>query len=194
MEFRDVLARRRMVRRHLPDPIDPALLDRIVSAGQRAPSAGNTRGQEFVVVTQPEGRRRIAELAGETDYVARGFEPWLSTAPALVVLCTSEDAYRRRYAEPDKGVSVDADWPVPWWWVDTGASLMAILLAAVDAGLSAGFLGAHAVPGLHTELALPAEVTPVGVITLGRPATDRRSSSLGRPKRDDVIHHERWQG
>lgn len=192
MEFGEVLARRRMVRRHLPDPIDPVLLERIVQSGRRAPSAGNTQGQSFVVVTDPEGRRRIAELAGEPGFVERGFEPWLSTAPAFIVLCTSEDAYRRRYAETDKGVDPSADWPVPWWWVDAGASMMAILLAAVDAGLSAGFLGAHAVPGLDVELGLPAEVTPVGVITIGRPAPDRRSSSLDRPARDDAIHRERW--
>ncbi len=60
MEFRDVLRRRRMVRSYTDTPVSAFQIDRITSAGMRAPSAGGTRGQRFVVVTSPEV---IAELA-----------------------------------------------------------------------------------------------------------------------------------
>lgn len=196
MEFRDVVLRRRMVRNYTGDPIDRAVLDRILDAGRRAPSAGHTQGQSFVVVTSVEGRRRIAELAGEMDYVDRGFDPWISRAGALIVVCVSESAYHRRYSEPDK---TDADgneieWPIPFWWVDAGAAMMALLYAAVDEGLAAGFLGVHSIEDLAVELGIPHEVTPIGIVTVGHPAPDRRSGSLARGRRrvDDVIRFETW--
>jgi nitroreductase len=196
MEFNEVVRRRRMVRNYLPDPVDAGTVGRIVSAGVRAPSAGFTQGQSFVVVTEPERRQRLADLAGEADYVARGFDPWISRAPVHIVVCVSEQAYHDRYREPDK---IDADgneiaWPVPYWWVDAGASMMAILLAAVNEGLGAGFLGVQSFDGLATELGLPESVTPIGLVTVGHPAPDRRSSSLARGRRPDgdVVHRERW--
>ena len=90
----------------------------------------------------------------------------------------------------------EANWPVPYWWVDAGASLMLILLAAVDEGLAAGFLGSHRLPELQAELSIPSDMVPIGVVTVGHPAPDRRSGSLarGRRPRTDVVHHERWGG
>ncbi len=146
MEFQDVLRRRRMVRNYLPDPIEKEVLERIVQAARRAPSAGFSQGTAFVIVTEPGLRQAIATSCDEPEYVAAGFDPWISTAPAHIVLCISEDAYHGRYREPDK-VDEDGneiDWPVPFWWIDAGAALMLVLLAAVDEGLAAGFLGANA--------------------------------------------------
>ena len=195
MEFREVLRRRRMVRNYLPDPIEKEVLERVVQSARRAPSAGFSQGTAFVVVTEPALRMAIATSCQEPEYVAAGFDPWISTAPAHIVLCVSEEAYHRRYREPDK---VDEDgqeieWPVPFWWVDAGAALMLVLLAAVDEGLAAGFLGANS-GGLRGLLQIPDEMVPVGIVTLGHPAPDRRSGSLKRGWRpdDQVIHWEIW--
>ena len=102
MEFSDVLRRRRMVRNYLDEPVDAGALRRIVDAGRRVPSAGFTQGQSFVVVTDAATRAEIARLAREEDYVGLGFDPWVSRAPAHVVVCVSEAAYHARYREPDK--------------------------------------------------------------------------------------------
>lgn len=190
MEFQDVLRRRRMVRNYRPDPVDPESLERVLAAFRRAPSAGHAQGQHLVVVTEAGMRRRLAELAGEPAYVARGFEPWLSVAPVHLVLCAREEDYRRRYREPDKA---GMDWPVPYWFVDAGCAMMAVLLAAVDEGLAAGFQGIHRMPGLAALLGIPADVAPVGVLTLGHPAPDRRSGSLSRGRRVDTVHRGRWE-
>jgi nitroreductase len=195
MDLHELLRRRRMVRSYRDRPVSREALDRVVQAALRAPSAGWSQGQSLVVVTDAAARAEIARLAGEEDYVRRGFEPWLSPAPVHLVVCVSEEAYRRRYAEPDKSDSVPvSEWPVPYWWVDGGATLMLVLLAAVEEGLAAGFLGAHALPGLSELLGLPPEVAPLGLVTLGHPAPDRRSGSLTRGRRPlhEVVHHNRW--
>lgn len=194
MELAEVLRRRRMVRRYGPDPVPEDVLERVLAAAAAAPTAGNSGGQHLVVVTAAPTREAVARLAGEEEYVARGVPAWLSTAPVHVVLVALPDEYRRRYAAPDKRRATPPDaWPVPYWWVDAGATLLALLLAAVDEGLGAGFLGIHAfAPGLGSLLDLPPGAEPVGVVTLGRPVT-HLSPAPPRPAAARRIHRDTWQ-
>lgn len=188
-----------MVRNYTDEPVAANALDRIMVAAARAPSAGFSQGQRFIVVTDRSTRSAIAAACGEDDYVAQGFDPWISRAPVHVVVCTDKGAYLERYAEPDKArngldLSEEDGWEVPYWWVDAGASMMAILYAAVDEGLAAGFLGAHATADLESALGIPDHISVVGICTIGHPAEDRRSSSLARGWRPsaEVVMRDRW--
>ncbi|MFH1103689.1 MAG: nitroreductase family protein [Actinomycetota bacterium] len=190
MEFRDVLRRRRMVRRYTGDAVPAGAVDRIVEAGVRGPSAGWSQGISVVSVTDRGTIAAIAHACGEHRYVAAGFDPWLSTAGALIVLCVEPAVYRARYSERDKDLRTLEG--VPWWWVDGGAALMAILLAAVDEGLAAGFHGGRGMDEVRRILGIPDDVEVVGVVTVGHPAPDRRSRSLARGRRRGTVHRERW--
>jgi FMN reductase [NAD(P)H] len=190
MEFREVLRRRRMVRRYTGDPVPTDSLDRILSAAVHGPSAGWSQGISVVAVTDPGRVRAIAGACGEDEYVAAGFDRWLSTAGAMIVLCVEPAVYRARYSEPDKDLAALEG--VPWWWVDGGAALMAILLAVVDEGLAAGFHGVGGIDAVRAMLGIPAEVEVVGIVTVGHPASDRRSGSLARGRRAGTIHREHW--
>jgi len=196
MDFRDLVLKRRMVRHFSDEPVAPELVQQILDLARHAPSAGFTQGQSFVVVTRPELKRAIAELCGEAAYVASGFHPFISGAPVLLIPCTSEAAYHRRYQEADKLQDDGSEivWPVPYWHMDIGCAVMQALLAAVDLGLDAGFAGAHDLDALRALLGIPAEVTPVGVIPVGHRAPDRRSPSLkrGRKPEGEYAHWERW--
>jgi nitroreductase len=210
MEFQDVVTQRRMVRHFAADPIDRAVLERIARTAQRAPSAGFSQGQRLVIVTDPGVRRRVADNCSEAYYVAEGFDPWISEAPALFIPCVSEAIYRARYGEPDKvsadvayralyGDNVEAghdddEWPVPYWWLDIGCTVMLVLLAAVDEGLAAGFVSSSDLDGLRAELGIPFDFTPVGVIPVGRKLPDKRSRSVKRSliRAEEFTHWERW--
>ncbi len=196
MQLTDVVRKRRMVRRFTAEPVDAAALDRILDLARRAPSAGYTQGQTFVVVTDPEARQTIANLCGEASYVASGFGPWISTAPVLVIPCTSEAAYHRRYQEKDKigEDGTEIEWPIPFWHMDAGCAVMLLLLGVVDEGLAAGFAGVWDQNAIRDLLEIPADVTPVGVIPIGHGAPDVPSPSLKRGRKPvaEVIHRERW--
>jgi nitroreductase len=107
------------------------------------------------------------------------------------------DAYRERYAEPDKagGRGPDA-WAVPFWWVDGGAALMLLLIAAVDARLGAGLLDIPDRDGMRTVLGIPADVEPIGLVTVGHAADSQPTSSgTRRPRRPlaDDLHWQHWR-
>ena len=75
-------------------------------------------------------------------------------------------------------------------------SVLLILLTEVDHGLGACFFGipAERVDRYRAAFGVPEEFTPVGAVTVGYPAPDRRSPSLRRGRRgvDQVVHHGRW--
>ncbi|MEO8285845.1 MAG: nitroreductase family protein [Chloroflexota bacterium] len=196
MEFSEVVRKRRMVRHFTQEPVAPEVLNRILDLAMRAPSAGYTQGQSFVVVTRPDLKAEIARLCGEEFYVESGWDPWISEAPVLVIPCTSEAAYHRRYQEPDKMEPGGEEivWPVPFWFMDIGCAVENLLLAVVDEGLAAGFAGVHDLAALRTLLGIPDEVTPVGVIPVGHGAPDMPSPSLkrGRKPWEDYVHREQW--
>jgi nitroreductase len=197
MDFAEVVRKRRMVRNYdASRPVAREVLERIAAAAQRAPSAGFSQGQRVVIVTDAVRRKAIAEICDEAEYVAAGFDPWVSRAPALFVPTVSERIYHRRYQEPDKlqDDGTEIDWPVPYWWTDIGATALLIHQAAIAEGLAAGFLGMADYTELKSYLGIPDEHAPIGVVTVGYPLPDRRSKSLKRGwvPMADFAHWEKW--
>lgn len=198
MQFADVVAARRMVRRYRDAPVPVAVLERVATTALQGPSAGFSQGVRLVVVTDTAQRRRIAAICGEDEHVAAGRTPWLSVAPAHVVLAVRENDYRERYAEADKATARGpGGWSAPYWWVDAGAALMLLLLAAVDEGLGAGVLDIAQPQRLRDLLHVPDDVAPVCLVTLGYADIGPQPAGSARRDRrpaDDTIWWERWGG
>ena len=193
MEFTEILRKRRMVRSFEDRPLPATVVERILSAGLRSPSAGFTQGVDLVVLSGPVETARYWDAT--LDEGDRESFPWpgLLRAPLLVVVLSSEELYRRRYAEPDK--SPTTDFEVPWWYVDAAFAALLLQLAAVDAGLGALFFQSHRVPALRRALRIPSTHAPVGTVAVGHPATDRPSSSVTTRRRrtlDEVVHFGHW--
>jgi FMN reductase [NAD(P)H] len=203
VEFRELLKHRRMVRHYDAQPIPRETLERIVKTVRRAPSGGFSQGQRLIVVTDAEKRARIADLLHENQWVAQGREPWLSVAPAHIVVCTREQDYHDRYNEPDKlalTAGVEIEWPAPFWFVDAGAALMLLLLAAIDEGLAAGVYGVTVpeMQGFKDLLGVPDDIAVVAGVTVGKgradPSSSRASSRMSQRRRpfEEVVRWEHW--
>jgi nitroreductase len=199
VELTDIVRKRRMVRNYDPDrPVPPAAVERLLDHAVRAPSAGFSQGWGFLVLESPDDRALFWEATTPDD---RDPNPWLEgmrRAPLIVVPHSNQSAYLDRYAEPDKGWT-DRDparWPVPYWHIDTGFAAMLMMLTAVDAGLVSCFFGIppERIPAYRTAFGVPPQFTPIGALTVGYPAPDRRSPSLKRGRRpaDQVVHRGRW--
>ena len=197
MEFVDVVMKRRAVRRFEEGGVPREAIEKIARLAQRTPSAGFSQGQRLVVVTDPERRREVARVCREDDYVEMGFGPWISECAAQFVPCVSEEIYHRRYREPDKldESGTEIDWPIPYWWVDVGATMQNVMLAAVNEGLGCGFVGTDDIPALKRVLGLPDEFSPIGVMPVGIAVPDKRSPSLKRGwvPFEEFARWERWE-
>ena len=204
MDFRDVLTQRRSVRTYADKPVPRDVLERIANAAVVwAPSAGFSQGLRLVVVTDPEQRRLVATAASGGERPPDEPPSWGEAAPAQVVVLTREEDYHERYRQPDKLAVTggrEIDWPAPYWYVDAGAALMALMLAAIDEGLVTAVFGVVDVPALFDALDLPDDVHFVAVVTMGYPAGGVDEASAGasvftrrRKERADVVRWERWQ-
>jgi nitroreductase len=191
-----------MVRSYTTEPVDPAVVDRVLANATRAPSAGFSQGWGFLVLDTEDDVRRYwavtADSVDDPDEWLRG----MMRAPVVVVPCSSKAAYLSRYAEPDKGWTDldEARWPVPFWHMDAAMASLLILQTAVDAGIGGCFFGIppERVAAVRGEFAIPDAFDPVGAITLGHPAAEPGASGspTRRPRKDlaEVVHRGNWGG
>ncbi len=202
MELADALARRHMVRSFSSATVDPDHVAAVLDAATRSPSAGNSQGVDLVVLEGPDETARYWDVTLPASRRA-GFR-WqgLLRAPVLVVVAADPDRYVARYGEPDKARSrlggERSAWTVPFWHVDAGMAVMAMLLRATDLGLGALFFGLfeHAA-AVAAALGVPEDRSLVGTVALGHPdpalaATEGRGRSADRPRRHDQIHRGAW--
>jgi nitroreductase len=198
MELSQAIRSRRMTRNYTDEPVAPHLVDAMLDAAVRAPSAGFSQGWDFLVLADPARVNRYWSLttdeAAEPDRWLRG----MRRAPVLIVAFSHKGAYLDRYAEPDKGWS-DRDeerWPVPYWHMDTAMAVMLMLLTAQDVGLGACYFGlpAHAADSVRQAFGVPGDRSPIGVVSVGHRADElvRGSAARGRRPMSAVVHRGSW--
>ncbi len=191
---------RKMTRHFTDQPVEVGVLDELLSAALRAPSAGFAQGVELLVLTSPSSRALFWESIGDqiwrqTSASAAGLMP----APVLIVPLASARSYLDRYSRDDKVNSSlyqkEAEaWPVPYWLIDAGFAAMTILLGAADVGLGALFFqlqGREA--NLCNQFSIPPDYEPIGAIALGYPAAHPLNRSRAvRRSLHEVTHREHW--
>jgi nitroreductase len=199
MEFKDVVRRRRMIRRFDQRPVPTDVLDRILDAGRRAPSAGFSQGLELLVLDTPETIAEFWAITRDDEF------PWededIAVGPTVLVLPLPDKArYLTRYSEDDKiafGMDEEEHWPVRFWDIDAAMSAMLMLLAAVDEGLGGWYFGiTHGERELLDRFGVPAELRPIGIIGFGYRAADEEPQGSWTKRRrrpfEDQIHRNGW--
>lgn len=172
----DLLARQRAIRRFTSEPVDDALIERILAAATRAPSARNVQPWRFIVIRDAATKGSLGaifdELGGQL-YGANAPDrtPW-AEVPVLIVI-TSEYAF----GTTESGVAA------------LGASIYPavqnLLLAAQAAGLG-GVLTTRwkaRETELRPLLGLPETMAVHAIIPLGWPA-QRPGKNRRRPVRE----------
>jgi nitroreductase len=190
-----------MVRSFSPEPVGRPVLDHILEAALRSPTAGNTGGTAWVVLEGEAETRKYWEATTDGEWRSgSGRWPGLRRAPVIALAYASAAAYVARYTEPDKSASGlgagENAWAVPYWTGDAAFGVMTMLLAAVDAGLGACVLGNFRGEGaLAVALGVPDEWRLFCAVLLGRPdGDDHPSPSLARPRPGTAerVHRGAW--
>lgn len=175
--FFDVALSQRAHRVLKPDPVEDALIERILDAATHAPSAENRQPWVFIVVRDAGVRSQIAVLVREAwergvrDYAQAqlgerffaGVERWatvgLSEAPVLIVICGDTSLC-------DASLLPSSVFP----------ATQNLLLAAHALGLGSLLSTLPVLVGapLVELLALPAHITPMAAVPIGWPARPLR--------------------
>ena len=94
MEFRDVVRRRRMVRRYGPDrPVPAEVRERILDHAVRAPSAGFSQGWAFLVLESEADRERFWQAATPPTQVWQTWLVSMRTAPLIIIPHSNKSEY-----------------------------------------------------------------------------------------------------
>lgn len=185
--FSELLSHQRACRSYLPDPIDEAVLDRLLQDAVRAPSAENKQPWQFVVVTDPGLRQRIWSLAARA-WEQGGREVTAATLPSALHAHVDHGITRGFVGAPVSiVVGADLDRCSPDL---VGSSLFPavqnLLLSATAHGLGSALTTISAV--FAVELAeivdFPSTVLPIAVVPIGHPA-----EQLGRSRRESLAEH-----
>jgi nitroreductase len=171
METWDAITARRNVRDFDDRPLPRELLERILEAGRRAPSARNRQPWDFVVVTDREQLSELANVSPGAGHVATS-----AATVALILPDTDEPATHDRAQ------------------YDLGQATMAMMIAAADLGVGSGHAGVSDRNLARRLLGLPEDRYAARFIDLGYPA-DRPLKPIRNPNRrsfDEVIHWGRW--
>ncbi len=183
----NLIKSRRSIRRYRPEPVPPAILQRLLEAATWAPSAHNRQPWRFAVLTRPAHKTRLAEAMGQrlrADRTADGDDPAdierdvarsyarLTGAPVLIVVCLSL-AEMDVYLDPRR-----AHYETLMAAQSAAMAAQNLLLLAHAEGLAACWLCAplFAPDSVRQTLALPEDWQPQGVITLGYPAESKKKS------------------
>lgn len=153
MELKEVLLKRRSVRKFTDEPVSDEMIEELMHAAMSGPSACNKRPWEFYVVTNEQ---KLEELKGATMFTK------FSSKLAIVVCGNLSRALPMQLGS--------------FWIQDCSAATENILLRATDLGLGAVWCGIH--PQKRPEervrkmLDIPKTQIPLNVIFMGHPAEE----------------------
>ncbi len=88
MEVTEAILKRRTIRRMKPDPVEREKIEKVLEAGRRAPSWGNTQPWRYIVV---QDKTKIEALAN-----AAGGQPQVAGAPVVIVCCGVPESFSRK--------------------------------------------------------------------------------------------------
>ena len=164
METLKAISRRSSIRRYKPEEVGKDLIEKLIDAGRRAPTARAVEPWEFVAVTDRGTLKKLGEVCDTGPFIAEA-------AACIIVYCKDTKYYLE----------------------DGCAATENILLAAADAALGACWVAgdkkAYA-PEVSLLLGAPSDMKLVSLIPVGWPLDElEQIKSRGL---EEVIHWEKF--
>ena len=198
MPISEAMETQRAIRRLKPDPVDNALVIRLIELALKAPSGSNAQNWEFIIVKDPVVKKKIAKLNRQVVKLAgrygRSDDPqrmktWKAVLwqaehfeeiPVIVVACLK--GRRFPFLHILRASYFGSIFP----------SIQNLLLAARAANLGATLITFPLwnLFSLRRALSLPRSITPCAVIPMGWPM-GRYGPTTRRPVHE-VVSYDRY--
>ena len=193
--FRDEMLRRRTVRQFSSRPVPREVIEDCLTTAGSAPSGANMQPWHFVVISDPEVKRKIRSAAEREEHIfyherapkewldalaplgTDEHKPYLEAAPYLIVvfaqthsLTPSGDSVKNYYVTESVGIAVG------------------MLICAVH---QAGLVSLTHTPSpmrfLNRILGRPAEERPFLILVVGYPADDACVPQISKKAFEDIV-------
>ncbi len=152
------------VREYGPRAVPPAVVERIVEAGRLTASSMNRQPWHFVVVSDRERLRRLAQLVSSGRYIDQ--------APLAIVVAHERDS---RF-----GVS------------DASRAIQSMVLAAWSDGVGSNWTGFGGLEAVRREMGLPDRYAVLAVVPFGYPRHPIGRGRKARKPIGEVASAERF--
>src|SRR6056297_3285744 len=148
MEVYEAIRARKSVRSYRDESVPQDVLERVLDAARRAPSAKNLQEWRFVVARDAETRRRLAEAASGQMFIEQ--------AP-IVIACCAETNHRRMRCGFES------------FTIDVAIAADHLTLAAAAEGLGTCWVGSFDPDRVRDILGIPEGIQVVELMPLGYP-------------------------
>lgn len=161
---------RRSIRKFQDRPVEDELIQKMLRAAMYAPSAGNEKPWQFIVI---KDREKLNEITTFHKYTQM-----LKEAPLAILVCADQSNLKYN------GV---------FWPQDIAACTQNILLEGTHLGLGTCWCGVYP---LENEMArlremfdIPQHFMPASLVAVGYPGEEREVRERYNP---DRIHYDKW--
>ena len=142
MDVFEAIQKRHSVRAYKSTPIPEEKLMKILEAGRLAPSASNIQPWHFIVVKDPEKRKKLAKSK---------WAKFLAEAPVVIVGCGNQKASPK------------------WFMVDVAIAMQNMVLAATSEGLGTCWVGSFNEREVKELLKIPENYRVIALLAVGYP-------------------------
>jgi len=169
MTVLEAIRQRYSCRSYHDKPIEQEKLDSIFEAARLAPSARNKQDWRFVVVTDKETKRLVADTTNRPEVFQK--------AGAIIVACSNSDEVMRC------GQAIGP--------IDVSIALEHIALQATELGLATCWIGSFYTDKVRAILNIPADVAIIELMTIGYPADTKKEPQ--REPIEKIFCYEEWK-
>jgi nitroreductase len=170
MSVQTSIQERRSIRAYKNTPIEDDKLEIILNALRFAPSARNRQEWKFIVVKDPETRRKLVDAANN--------KPYLIDSPVVIVACATESEYVMACGQPAGTV-------------DVSIAISFLILQAQELGLGTCWLGNFNEQEVKKVLDIPENIRIVAITPLGYPAQE--PDAKPRKSLEEIIVYDRYK-
>ncbi len=173
MNLLDAIVERRSIRKFEEKEIPLELIEKVLKAGQFAPSGGNRQPWRFIVVNDKSLIK---------DFDQTYHQPWVENAPAVIVACVNPHDTWQKYGEEDD-----------CYILDVSAAIQNMLLAIHGLGLGGVWILSCDKHIIRKKLNIPLHWQIVSIIPFGyfKPKEVVRFNIPGGDKVEVVGNSER---
>lgn len=166
MDTIEIIKTRRSIREYKDKPILKEVLENIVDAGRFAPTARGVQPWEFIIVTNPDSLKKIADLAENGRFIA-------GAVSCIAVFCSDTKYYLE----------------------DGCAATENILIAAASLGIGSCWVAGDKKPycqEISKLLSVPDEFKLISLIALGYPEAEESFKIVDRRNLNEIIHWNKF--